>query len=147
MSQPEGSGAGVTTGAAVWFAVLVGSPETATDVFAQASARLQKIWSMEVASSVWHGGSVVVGDAMRYLNQVLVLSHPGGARADIVVLLKHLEVELGRRPDQHPPVIDLDYLAEYAGDGGECWRDEAKLDHPAFRELLAQASAALPRLT
>ncbi len=147
MSEPQGSGLGATTLAPAWFALLVGSPDTAPELFAQAQQRLSSLWALASASPVLHGGSVAAGDPVRYLNQVLVLGHPGDGRDAIVATLKRLETELGRRPDQHPPVIDLDYLAEYAGDGGECWRDEAKLDHPAFRELLAQASAALPRLT
>lgn len=146
MSRPEGPGAGATIIAPVWFALLVGSPDTVPDLFTRAQHRLASAWSLTSASSVLHGSSVAAGDPVRYLNQVLVLSHPGGARTDIVATLKHLEVELGRRPDQHPPVIDLDYLAEYAGDGRECWRDDAKLAHPAFRELLVQASRALAAL-
>lgn len=126
-----------------WFAVLVGSPETAADVFARACERLRAIWPPRAASARLRGGSVAPDDPATYDNQVLVLGHPGGNRSDLIAALKTLESELGRLPQQHPPVIDLDYLAEYATDGRECWRDAGKLVHPAFRDLLAEAAAML----
>ncbi len=127
--------------APAWFAVLVGSPETAPEVFEQARQRLRSTWRQRSASSVLRGGSIAPGDPLRYLNQVLVLDHSGAGHGDIVATLKALEAALGRRPQQHPPVIDLDFLSEYAHDGAECWRDAAKLAHPAFRDLLAEALA------
>lgn len=119
------------------YVLLLGSGTDQDTRLRQARDLLKRHGRILARSGVAHGPSVVPDDPVRYANQALLLASPL-PRDEFGELLKTIEHRLGRRPGQPACEIDIDLVGECDAGGAMAWQNEAKLDAPLFRELVAK---------
>lgn len=119
------------------YILLLGTGTDQDGRLRQARDALKRHGQILARSGVVHGPSVVAGDATRYANQALLYVH-ALPRDEFADWLKALETALGRRPDQPECVIDIDLVGECDAGGSIAWQNDAKLEPPLFRELVAK---------
>lgn len=126
-------------------ALLLGSPDSAMPVFEAAQQRLRTAFQVVAESPCVRHASVIPGDPQHYLNRIFLVSDEPSSTTGWHNRLKQLEHDLGRRPGQAPPVVDVDLLCRYGAGGQVHWLDQEKMRHPLFRDLLASVLPGLAR--
>lgn len=119
------------------YLLLLGTATDEEGRLRQARDGLKRHGRILARSGVVHGPSVVQGDATHYANQALLLSS-GLPRTEFAEWLKSLERQLGRKPEQAACVIDIDLVGECDAAGAMTWQNDAKLEAPLFRDLVAK---------
>lgn len=117
------------------YVLLLGSSLDTPQALDDARAALAMHGLLEVASARVEGPSVNPADARRFHNQAVALA-TGLPREALGATLKQIETALGRTPQAAQCVIDIDLACECDAHGIVLWRDDAKLGHPLFVDLM-----------
>ena len=117
------------------YVLLLGTSLASPLVLERAIESLAVEGLIEAASRRVSGPSISAGDARHFHNQAVVLA-TALTREALPARLKQIEAALGRTPNAPDCVIDIDLACECDGHGIVLWRDDRKLGHALFLDLM-----------